>query len=100
MTSRIAVALASLTCAVALAACGDDDKDTIASAEYIKQCEEQIGASQTGVLDDQQVEDICKCTQDRLVEQGHGDKGLDDESLKDEGEKVGRDCALEVIGQQ
>jgi hypothetical protein len=96
MTARLLSLLAVAACSAALTACGGDDP-TIDSAEYIKQCNAQISKSQEGVLTDKQVADICKCTQDKLVAQGLGDRKLDDEGLKDEGETVGRDCALQVV---
>ena len=100
--TRFGMLVAAPLCAAALAlgACGGDE-DTISSAEYISQCEDQLNAQQGELIGEEQVAEICKCTQDKLVEQDLGDRSLDDETLRDEGEKVGRDCALEVIrGQQ
>ena len=96
--TRFGTLLALPLCAAALAlgACGEDE-ETIGSAEYITQCEDQLKLQQSELIGEEQAAQICKCTQDKLVEQGLGDRGLDDESLRDEGEKVGRDCALEVI---
>jgi hypothetical protein len=96
MTARLLGLLVVASCSLAFTACGSDDP-TIDSAEYIKQCNEQIGKSQEGVLTEKQVTDICKCTQDKLVEQGFGDRKLDDNGLKDEGETVGRECAVQVV---
>lgn len=100
--TRFGMLLAAPLCAaaLALAACGGEDEDTIASGEYIAQCEEQLGAQQGELINDEQVAQICQCTQDKLVEQDLGDRSLDDESLRDEGEKVGRECALEVLQAQ
>lgn len=101
--TRFGMLLAAPLCAAALAlgACGDDDLgDTIASEEYISQCEEQLSSQQGELINDEQVAQICKCTQDKLVEQDLGDRSLDDENLRDEGEKVGRECALEVLQAQ
>jgi hypothetical protein len=96
MTARLLAVLVVAAFSVGFTACGGDDP-TIDSSEYIKQCNSQIGDSQDGVLTEKQVADICKCTQDKLVAQGLGNRKLDDEGLKDEGETVGRDCALQVV---
>jgi hypothetical protein len=103
--SRLSLALSTGLCALTLAACGGGDEeesggDTVGSAEYIKQCEEQIGKQQSGRLDEEQVAEICKCTQDQLAEKGHADKKLTDTTLREDAVDAGRDCALEVVGQQ
>ena len=86
-------------CAVALGACGSDEP-RVSSAEYLAECAEQLNLQDDEQLfDERQVAAICKCTQDRLVERGDGDKRLDDASL-DDGEQLGRECALEVLEAQ
>ena len=106
MTSRISMALTTGLCALTLAACGGGDGeesgggDTVGSAEYIKQCEQQIGEQQSGRLNEEQVAEICQCTQDQLSEKGHADKKLTDTTLREDAVDAGRDCALEVVGQQ
>jgi hypothetical protein len=92
--------LAAAVSAACLTACGSDSPK-VSSSGYLDRCKSEISKrakEQTAVkITDQQIVDICKCTQDKLVAQGFGDKRIDDAALKDKGEPVGRDCTLQVL---
>jgi hypothetical protein len=92
--------LAAAVSAAFLTACGSDSPK-VSSSEYLDRCKSEIGKrakEQTTVkITDQQIADICKCTQDKLVAQDLGDKRIDDASLKDKGEPLGRECSLQVL---
>jgi hypothetical protein len=83
-------------CAFGAIGCGGSDQPKISSAEYVTKCDEELGKSQT-TLTKAQVDDICKCSQKKLVDGGFGDKRTDDNSFQDEARAAGRDCAQEVI---
>jgi hypothetical protein len=91
--------LVGAVCALGAIGCGGSDAPKISSAEYVSKCDEELGKSQT-TLTKQQVDDICKCSQKKLVDGGFGDKRTDDDSFRDEARAAGRDCATEVLAKQ
>ena len=98
---RTATTITAVLAAITLAACGSD-APKVSSSEYIDRCKSEVGdrvKEQSAVkISDQQIADICQCTQDRLVAEGLGDKSIDDEELtKEKGQELGRDCTIKVL---
>ena len=98
VSAIIAAALAAVT----LAACGSD-APKVSSSEYLTKCQDELSKklkeqAAAANISDSQVADICKCTQDKLVARGDGDKQTDDNSLTEElGQNIGRECAAKVL---
>src|SRR5689334_17721765 len=98
---RFVTTITAVLATFALAACGSDSPK-VSSSEYIDRCKSEVGdrvKEQKAVkITDAQIEDICKCTQDKLVAEGLGDKNIDDEKLSEEkGQEVGRECSVKVL---
>ena len=98
---RSATTLLAVLATLALAACGSDSPK-VSSSEYLDQCHSQLKDrlkdEKTVKITDAQLTDICKCTQDKLVAQGLGDKAVDDKSLTEEkGQTIGRECSIKVL---
>ena len=97
MAGRAAALLTAA--ALACAGCGPQEPE-VSSAEYLDRCETEL--TRQDRQDDFSVPDIeaiCRCTQDELVERGDGDKRIDDPSLGD-GAQLARECALEVLSRE
>ena len=93
-------AAALLTAAVlVVAGCGPEEP-RISSTEYLDRCETEL--TRQDRQDDFSVPDIeaiCRCTQQKLVERGDGDRRIDDPALGD-GAQLARECALEVLSRE
>jgi hypothetical protein len=86
---------ALLLTALALGACGEAPK--VSSDAYLDRCADELNRQDRGEgFSRPDLDAICRCTRDRLVARGDGDKRLDDPTLND-GAALARECAIALL---
>ena len=91
--ATVVLAAASIT---GLTACGGDDVTKVNEKEFITRCKKSVNENATFKA---YATDICTCVQDKLKDQGLGDKDADSKSLKPKGTAATVECVREVAQQ-
>ena len=87
---------------VVLAACGGNDNPKVSESGYLDKCSSELhdrAKDAPTKISDAQIDDICKCTQSKLVAAGFGDKHVNDDTAL-AGSKVadiGRECTVQSL---